>query len=236
MQAFTWLVLGESEYWCKLLVRATMSLGACMFEKPTKSTQRCNQVKMLVARVVDFVRQEFRACLRMARSEQTGRRADKLRGDRQKQPVLVVCIGSFKVRTLNTCRVTAFSVDYDSLAFIDDWLLPLIRCLLSAHSGPEYLKKFHLRCPCRDVPGKVLWNATDCCWKILILKRQEPPNDVAGASSSVFPVNAEVGGESFQDEKVAAFELAVAAWNREDSSKRRRVHIGGGQLMTPGVM
>ena len=217
------IVLGTQERWMKDLVDQV-------------TTKRVREVLKGLAATF---RQEFMACMETVRKpvlldnpfaddSDDESVAAKKKADLT-EAVVDVKIGGCTVSCLNNTVRAVLKVDDATVAFINSWVLPLIREVArsQAFSGSATesrpssgsLADFHFQAdPTPNIRGKVTWNPSTSSWKVSVKKPQ-------GKLTDKFVVNFNLPSDAYEREKVAAYWRAVQAWNRVDGSTRFRIPI-----------
>jgi hypothetical protein len=242
-----WIKVGFSEPWVKQLV------DACVMNKKKKNA------RYVIKKLTDRMQKEVNACLA----------ADALKNKdydpfssftpepegcfgmtRRRNvvnefcPVAQILIGKFKVLCLNNKRQVALKVDEATTAFIEGWMLPLIKSFVD---NPDEVDTSHPETasdePAVTVPGfsfsscftpnlrdKVVWRPEQHAWKLYI-KHDKTDKDkrMTPGEISDFTVNSEVPADTYEKEKIAAYWRAIAAWNKLDCSTRHRIPLTASQ-------
>ena len=111
------------------------------------------------------------------------------------------------------------------------WVLPLLRELARSQDSqqleattateelcPRTLQRFHF-CASRtpNLRDKVCWNPLRHSWELRLKKAKGTLNDK-------FAVDPSLTAERYEEQKLAMYVAAIAAWNRLDGSSRHRIH------------
>ena len=145
----------------------------------------------------------------------------------------------YNLMCINFKKVLAIHLDDRCVKFIHEWLVPWVQkteTLLSAkarrgeqnqeqerHRTPATPGAFTFRQnPTPNIHDKVWFVPSNSYWK---LKLQQVPKKMKPCS--VFPVNPDLAGTEYHQEKLHQYLLAVAEWNRCDGSKRHRIKQPG---------
>jgi len=150
--------------------------------------------------------------------------------DRHGLPEITVHIGGFDLVCLNYGSRIVMKLCGDTVNFIAEWVLPLLRELARSQDSqqleaetateelcPRTLQGFHF-CASKtpNIRDKVCWNPLRHSWEVCLKKAKGTPN-------KKFAVDPELTPLFYEEQKLAMYVAATAAWNRLDGSNRHRI-------------
>jgi len=244
-----WIKVGYSEPWVKQLV------DACAMSKKKKNARH------VIKKLTDHMQKEVNACL--ASEARKNKDYDPFASftpepegcfgiTRRRNavnefcPVVQILIGEFNVLCLNNKRQVALKVDEATTAFIEGWMLPLIKSFVDNPDEVDKPSEFTSHpetasgnlagtvqgfsfssCFTPNLRDKVVWCPEQHSWKVYV--KHATPGSFTPEEMRDFVVDSEQPAETYDKDKIAAYWRAITAWNRVDGSKRHRIPLQASQ-------
>ena len=146
---------------------------------------------------------------------------------------MIVSIGEHSLVCLNSSHKISLKLERPTIKFISEYMVALARRVIQevAVGGslcPESVRSqaaFHFQASVTpNHRDKVTWDVTNSSWTVVWKIKGKK------LKTTSLPVDPKLSSEDFKAEKVRQYSCALALWNAEDVSARRKVPTAESQL------